>query len=143
MSDILNTIDNLPDISFIDGLTLETIQSKILSDFMTKYQEITGKKIQLSKSDPNRILMLACAQLIYQGLQNIEKAGKMNFLKYAYDDYLENMGALKKVTRNPAKFAQVPIKFTLSGRRESATSIPAGTRITASYEVYFATMQYA
>lgn len=143
MSDILNTIDNLPDISFIDGLTLEDLQSKILSDFVTKYQEVTGKKIQLSKSDPNCIIMLSCAQIIYQGLQNIDKAGKMNFLKYAYDDYLENMGALKKVTRNPAKFAQVPVKFTLSGKREAATSIPQGTRVTAAYEVYFATIEYA
>lgn len=143
MSDILNTIDNLPDISFIDGLTLEDLQSKILTDFVTKYQEVTGKKIQLSKSDPNRIIMLSCAQIIYQGLQNIDKAGKMNFLKYAYDDYLENMGALKKVTRNPARFAQVPVKFTLSGKREAATSIPQGTRVTAAYEVYFATTQYA
>ena len=143
MSDILNTIDNLPDISFIDGLTLEDLQSKILTDFVAKYQEVTGKKIQLSKSDPNRIIMLSCAQIIYQGLQNIDKAGKMNFLKYAYDDYLENMGALKKVTRNPAKFAQVPVKFTLSGKREAATSIPQGTRVTAAYEVYFATIEYA
>lgn len=143
MSDILNTIDNLPDISFIDGLTLEDLQSRMLSDFMTKYQEITGKKIQLSKSDPNRIIMFSCAQVIYQGLQNIDKAGKMNFLKYAYDDYLENMGVLKKVTRNPAKFAQVPVKFMLSGKREAATSIPQGTRVTAAYEVYFATTQYA
>ena len=143
MSDILNTIDNLPDISFIDGLTLEDLQSKILTDFVAKYQEVTGKKIQLSKSDPNRIIMLSCAQIIYQGLQNVDKAGKMNFLKYAYDDYLENMGALKKVTRNPAKFAQVPVKFTLSGKREAATSIPQGTRVTAAYEVYFATIEYA
>ena len=143
MSDILNTIDNLPDISFIDGLTLEDLQSKILTDFVAKYQEVTGKKIQLSKSDPNRIIMLSCAQIIYQGLQNIDKAGKMNFLKYAYDDYLENMGALKKVTRNLAKFAQVPVKFTLSGKREAATSIPQGTRVTAAYEVYFATIEYA
>lgn len=143
LSDILNTIDNLPDISFIDGLTLENIQSQMLSDFVAKYQEITGKKIQLSKSDPNRIIMLGCAQLIYQGLQNIDKGGKMNFLKYAYDDYLENMGALKKVTRNPAKFAHVPVKFTLSGKREAATSIPQGTRVTAAYEVYFATIEYA
>ena len=143
MSDILNEIDNLPDINFIDGLTLEDIQSQILNDFITKYQEITGKKIRLSKADPNRIIMLVCAQIIYQGLQNIEKAGKMNFLKYAYDDYLENMGALKRVTRNQAKSAQVPVKFTLSGKRETVTGIPAGTRVTASYEVYFATIQYA
>ena len=143
LSDVLNTIDDLPDISFIDNLTLEDIQSQLLSDFITKYQEITGKKIQLSKSDPNRIIMLGCAQLIYQGLQNIDKAGKMNFLKYAYNDYLENLGALKKVTRNVAEFARVPVKFTLSEKREAATGIPAGTRVTAAYEVYFATTQYA
>lgn len=142
MSDILNTIDNLPDISFIGELSLEDIQSRMLSDFITKYQEITGKKIQLSKSDPNRIIMLSCAQLIYQGLQNIDKAGKMNFLKYAYGNYLDHMGAFKKVTRNASKAAQVPIKFTLSGKREAATSIPQGTRVTADYEVYFATIQY-
>jgi len=143
LSDILNTIDNLPDISFIDKLTLEDLQSQMLNDFVAKYQEVTGKKIQLSKSDPNRIIMLSCAQIIYQGLQNINKAGKMNFLKYAYDSYLDNIGVLKKVTRNPAKFAQVPVKFTLSGKREAATSIPQGTRVTAAYEVYFATTQYA
>lgn len=143
MSDILNAIDNLPDISFIDGLTLQDIQERLLSDFVAKYQDITGKKIQLSKADPNRIIMLGCAQLIYQGLQNIDKAGKMNFLKYAYDEYLDNMGALKKVARNMAEFAHVPVKFILSGKREAATSIPAGTRVTASNEIYFATMQYA
>lgn len=143
MSDGLNTIDNLPDISFIDNLSLEDVQNRMLRDFVTKYQEITGKKIQLSKSDSNRIIILGCAQLIYQGLQNVDKAGKMNFIKYAYDDYLEDMGAFKKVIRNPAKFAQVPIRFTLSGKREAATSIPKGTRVTAAYEVYFATTQYA
>lgn len=143
MSDVLNTIDSLPDISFIDGLTLEDIQSQLINNFAEKYQQITGKKIQMSKADPNRIIMLGCAQLIYQGLQHIDKAGKMNFLKYAYGAYLEDMGALKKVTRNHAEFARVPVKFTLSGKRESATGIPAGTRVTSDREVYFATMQYA
>lgn len=136
-------IKSLPDISFIDDITLEDIKSQLLNDFITKYQEITGEQIQLSKSDPNRIIMLACAQLIYQGLKNVDKAGKMNFLKYAYADYLENLAALKKIKRNPARYAQAPVKFVLSAKREAATSIPAGTRVTANYEVYFATIQYA
>lgn len=143
MSDILNAIDKLPDISFIDGLKLEDVQGQLLNNFTEKYEEITGKKIQLSRSDPNRILMLGCAQIIYQGLQNIDKAGKMNFLKYAYGEYLENMGALKRIARNQAKPARVPVKFMLSGKREAATSIPTGTRVTSAYEVYFATVQYA
>lgn len=143
MSEILNTIDNLPDISFIDNMTLEDIQSLMLNSFIQKYKEVTGKTIQLSKADPNRIIMLSCAQIIYQGLQQVDKAGKMNFLKYAFDGYMDNLSVLKKVTRNEAKAATVPIKFTLSEARASATSIPAGTRVTAAYEVYFATMEYA
>ena len=107
MTDGLNTIESLPDISFIDGLTLEDIQSRLLTDFEDKYREVTGKKIELSKSDPNRIILLGCAQVIYQGLQNIDKGGKMNFLKYAYGEYLDNMAVFKKVTRNPAKFSTV------------------------------------
>ena len=61
MTDGLNTIESLPDISFIDGLTLEDIQSRLLTDFVDKYREVTGKKIELSKSDPNRIILLGCA----------------------------------------------------------------------------------
>lgn len=143
MSDILNTIDSLPDISFIDNMTLEGLQSLLLNSFIEKYKEVTGKTIQLSKADPNRIIMLSCAQLIYQGMQNIDKAGKMNFLKYAFDGYMDNLSVFKKVTRNPAKAATVPLRFTLSEARAAATSIPAGTRVTAAYEVYFATTEYA
>lgn len=143
MAEILNTINNLPDISFIDNMTLEDTQNFLISKFQEYYKELTKKPMLLSKADPNRLILLSCAQLICQGLQHIDKAGKMNFLKYAYDDYLENVGVLKKVTRNPAKFAKVPVKFSLSGKREAATSIPQGTRVTASYEVYFATIKYA
>ncbi len=143
MSNGLNMIDSLPDISFIDNLTLEDIQSRLLTDFVDKYTEVTGKKIELSKSDPNRIILLGCAQVIYQGLQNIDKGGKMNFLKYAYGEYLDNMAAFKKVTRNPASFATVPLRFMLAKKRESATGIPKGTRVTAAHGVYFATTVYA
>jgi len=82
MSDYLENIDNLPDISFIDNKTLEDVQVLLINSFQEKYKTITGKKITLSRADPNRLILLSCAQVIYQGLQNIDKAGKMNFLKY-------------------------------------------------------------
>lgn len=143
MSDILNTVERLPDISFIDGLSLGDVQSILIGAFQDKYKDITGKNVMLSRADPNRIILLACAQIIYQGLQNIDKAGKMNFLKYAYGGYLDNLAALKKVVRKEATKATVQVKFELSAPRESATGIPAGTRVTAAYEVYFATTEYA
>lgn len=143
MEKVLNTVKNLPDISFIDGLSLGDVQSLLIGAFQDKYNDITGENIMLSRADPNRIILLACAQIIYQGLQNIDKAGKMNFLKYAYDGYLDNLAALKKVARKEATKATATVKFELSAPRESATGIPAGTRVTAAYEVYFATREYA
>ena len=142
MSDYLENIDNLPDISFIDNKTLEDVQVLLINSFQEKYKTITGKKITLSRADPNRLILLSCAQVIYQGLQNIDKAGKMNFLKYAYGDYLKNLAALKNVTENEPKKATVPVCFRLAGAREAATSIPAGSRVTAAYDVYFETTEY-
>ena len=143
MADMLAGIDSLPDISFIDDLTLTDVQALVLNAFYDHYKQITGKKIILARGDPYRIMMLACAQVIYQGLQQVDKAGKMNFLKYAYGDYLKNLAALKRVTENEPEKAAVRVRWKLERPRESATAIPAGSRITADYAVYFETQDYA
>lgn len=141
-TDILESIDNLPDISFIDDMTLTDVQALVLNAFYRFYEQITGKKITLARADPYRVMMLACSQVIYQGLQQVDKAGKMNFLKYAYGDYLKNLAALKKVFENEPEKASVKVKWKLAEARESATPIPAGSRITADYAVYFETEDY-
>lgn len=141
-TDILQSIDNLPDISFIDDMTLTDVQALVLNAFYRFYEQITGKKITLARADPYRVMMLACSQVIYQGLQQVDKAGKMNFLKYAYGDYLKNLAALKKVFENEPEKASVKVKWKLAEARESATPIPAGSRITADYAVYFETEDY-
>lgn len=143
MADMLESIDNLPDISFIDDLTLTDVQALLLNAFYDNYKQITGKRITLARADPYRVMMLSAAQIIYQGLQQVDKAGKMNFLKYAYGDYLKNLAALKKVTAKEPEKAQVQVRWKLAGPREAATPIPAGSRITADYAVYFETADYA
>lgn len=142
MAENLQNIENLPEISFIDDMGLEDVQTLLINYFQQYYKEITGKKITLARADPYRLIMLSCAQLIYQGLMQIDKAGKMNFLKYAYGDYLKNLAALKKVTAAEPERATVPVRWKLAEARESATPIPAGSRVTASYEVYFETTEY-
>ena len=77
----LQAIKDLPDISFIDNLSLEDVQSLMITTYQKKYEEITGKSVTLARGDPNRIILLANAALFYQALQRIDKAGKMNFLK--------------------------------------------------------------
>lgn len=143
MADTLDKIFNLPDISFVDDLTLRELQTELITAFCEKYEEITGEKISLKKADPNRIILLAVAQYLYQGLLQIDRAGKMNFLKYSYGNYLRNLAALKGVEVKPAKQASVQMAFSLEEARDTVTSIPAGTRVTADWETFFAVRNYA
>lgn len=142
MADGLSTVEALPDIDFIDGASLADIQSLLIDLYIKRYEEITGTAIRLSKSDPNRLILLSCAQVIYQGLQLIDKGGKMQFLKYAYDDYLDDLAAWKKVERMQARYAHTMIRFSLSAVRETATAIPAGTMVSAGPGVVFETEGY-
>lgn len=143
MADYLDGLDKLPEISFIDDMTLEDVQNLLINSFKSNYKELTGKDITLARADPNRLILLSCAELIYQGLENVDKAGKMNFLKYSYGDYLKNMAALKGVAAQEPQPATVMTVWKLEEPRESATAIPAGSRLTASYEAYFESTEYA
>lgn len=146
MSDITNLLDQYPDVSFIDmdNVSLASVQNKLLKDFTDKYAELTDTTITLGNADPIRLILYSVALQIYQGFEMIDFAGKMGFLKYSYGDFLENLGALKGITRNGAAAAVCTVRFSLSAVRASATSIPAGTRLTTqAADVYFATDEYA
>ena len=142
MSDVLDVIDNLPDISFIDDLTLAELRANMIRAFQDKYEEETGETIHLKKGDPNRVILLVCAQYLYQGLLQVDRAGKMNFLKYAYGDYLRNLAAFKNTEELEPQKATVSVTWSLAEARLVATPIPTGTRVTADWEVYFETTEY-
>ena len=140
----LQAIRDLPDISFIDDLSLEDVQNLMVTTYQEKYEEITGEKVTLARGDPNRVILLANAAIIYQALQRIDKAGKMNFLKYAYGEYMDNLAATRSgVIRKQPEAATVTMKYMLAEARTSATIIPEGSRVTADYERVFATLEYA
>ncbi len=142
MANTFDDIDNLPDISFIDDMTLSGIRAELITNYETKYTELTSKVVSLSEADPYRIILLAVAQILYQLALNIDKAGKQNLLKYAYGNYLDNLAAFKNTTRNPAQYALTHVKFSLAQAREAATPIPKGTRVTGDNEVFFETIEY-
>ena len=141
---MIDEIARLPDISFIGDVTLESIEEKMVSDYQTKFQEVTGNPVTLKDGEPVTLLLYACAVQIFQMYMNADKTGKMNFLKYAYGDYLDNLGALKGVERQEAYPASCTVRFTLSAVRPSVVAIPQGTRVTTqAAEIYFATTEYA
>lgn len=135
----LKILEDYPDISFIEGMTLEGMIEQMIKDFQGKYEEITGNLLVLAPADPVRLILYAAGLQLYQGMQYIDSAAKQSFLKYSYGDYLENLGALKGIYRDPGKCARTVIKFTLSAARDTDTVIPAGTRVTPGGKVFFYT----
>lgn len=130
-----------PEISFIEGTSFEQFLSELLETYQKKYLELTGRDAALPEADPIRLILYSCSVLLYQGMQYIDRAGKMGLLKYSTGEFLDNLAALKKVERLPAQTAQAKVRFTLSALREESVSIPAGTRVKGR-ELFWATQEY-
>ena len=128
---MISELANLPDISFIDNMTLTQLQAKMVSDYKTKYKELTQTEYVLKRADPVSLCLYAAAVQIYQVMLYVDKAGKMDLLKYSYGAFLDHLAALKGLTRLSAAPATVTMRFTLSAERPSAISIPQATRVTA------------
>ena len=139
----LDSIMNYPDVSFIDNLSVETLEENMIRWFREKRKELTGKDITLGAADDRRLILSTGAYFIYQAFMKTDQAGKMGLLKYATGDFLENLGALKGVTRNPARGATVTLRYSMTSTRTSVTPVPAGSRATAGDGVYFSTQEYA
>lgn len=142
MADTIQSVKDLPEVSFIDNDTLEEMKTRMVANFESEYERITGKKISLSPSDPNRIVLYAHALELYQVEQYIDRAGKQDLIKYSYGEFLDSLGAGRGVTRKQPAPAETTLRFTLSESRPSAVGIPEGTKVTNGNLVYFETVEY-
>lgn len=136
---MIEELQNLPEISFIDDMTIDELQKKLVSEYENSITAITGNKYVLPQADKFRIIINSIALILYQNLQCIDRAGKQNTLKYAYGEYLDNKAAEKGVVRKTAKAATVNVKFSLEAARSSSTLIPKGTRVSNDSDIYFET----
>ena len=140
MANDMKNIRGYPDISFIDNISFSDLQEQMIQDFEERYKELTGKEVTLAAADPFRMILYACAVALYQGYQYEDKAGKMGLLKYSSGEYLDNLGALKGVTRKEAVPAQVALQFTLAECISQMAVIPKGTRV-KGIDLYFETAE--
>lgn len=139
---IKQRLEQYPEISFIEGQSFEQFLGELTRAYQNKYKELTGQEAALAASDPVRLILNSCSVLLYQGLQYIDRAGKMGLLKYSTGDFLDNLAAMKNVTRNPAQAAVAAERFYLSAIRPAAVVIPKGIRVKAG-ELFFATTEQA
>lgn len=134
-----DTIKNIPDVSFIDGLTLEDLQNQMISDFIQKYREITGKDIELSLANPYRLILYAVTLQHYQMYMNIDNAAKMNLLKYSRGTFLDQVAALRGVQRDKGACAMTTLRFAVDDVMPSAITIPVGTKVSGNGIVFATT----
>lgn len=137
------SVKDIPKVDFIDGMTLEQLESGMKSRYEQKKEELTGYPVSLQPADESSLILNACAVYMFQGFQFVQRAGEQNMLGMSYGNALDQLGALAGVTRKDAQAAVCTLKFTLSEKRTSVTSIPQGTMASASGQVYFATTEYA
>ncbi len=140
---MITEIENLPDVSFIDNLTLDDVQALLVKSYEERHEQVTGEKISLKRADPATLTLYACSVVLYQALLYVDRAGKQDLIKYSYGEFLDNIAACKGVTRLPAQAAEVTVRFFLSAPRGEAVGIPAGTRVTSGEGIYFGTAEYA
>ncbi len=144
MSESIETIlARYPEISFIDNATLADVKSEMLSDYKSKYKELTGSTPEIGAADPAKMALDAAALQIYQALQKVDRAGKAGLLKYSYGDDLDNLSALRGVERVQKTPAVTTLRFSLAATRSDAVAIPAGTRCTNPGGKFFQTDSYA
>lgn len=141
MSEI-KQLENVPELSFIDGMTLRETEELVREHYIMLYRENYGEPPTLAGADTATLLIKAFSLVLYQVMQYIESKGRAEMLKTATGDALDSLGALQGILRQEAKKARVKMKFTLSAVRDEAVGIPLGTRVKTKGGIYFSTVEY-
>lgn len=137
----IDSLKDLPDISFIDNMTLTQCRNQMKAWWQEEYKRIYGQDYELSDLDTDKLLLDVCALQYYQTLQYIDFAAKQNLLKYSTGKFLENLVADMRIFRNEGKKARVTVRFELSMDAEEVYTIPAGTLCSSGDDMFFATLK--
>ena len=143
MGNTLQSVFDLPDVSFIENDTIEAMMQRMVSNFEAKRQEITGKPVSLGRADERRLILYTAAMELFHIEQHVDRAGKQDLLKYSYGEFLDNLAGNRGVVRQQAGPAKTTLRFTLSQALGFAVAIPAGTRATNGEGLTFQTTEYA
>ena len=142
MSNITEFAD-IPEYSVTGNLTLQGARDLVMDIYTENYKKVYAKAPPLYGSDPLTLTLKSIAMLYYMAMQVAERRAMAAMLKSAEGAQLDNIGLPFGVKRNPATYATVTIRFTLSAAQKSVEMIPQGTRIRTGAGIYFATTEYA
>jgi Phage-related baseplate assembly protein len=132
----------VPDIDFAEK-DPAVISSEVILDYQAAFLALTGIAKTLAPGDPVRLHLLVVCHWLSQQRVLIDFTGKQNLLKYAHDDYLDNLAALygQRTLRLQAAPAVTTLEFTLVAPLAFSATIPVGTLCQAPNAVVFETLQ--
>src|SRR4030095_2324786 len=135
-------LDFVPDIDFaVKDPTV--IESEVILDYQSAFLTLTGVAKTLAPGDPVRLHLLAVCHWMSHQRVLIDFTGKMNLLKYAHDDYLDNLAALhgsRALRLQPAP-AMTTLRFTLAAALAFDALIAQGTQCQAPNSIIFETTE--
>jgi phage-related baseplate assembly protein len=119
------------------------IVSEVIADYEASFKALTGIAKSLAPGDPVRLFLLVVCHWLSHQRVIIDFTGKQNLLKYAHDDYLDNIAALygDRALRLQAQPAVTTLRFTLAAPLAFTVSIPQGTLCQAPNGVIFETLE--
>ena len=134
----------LPSVPDIDFAVKDpaVIVNEVVLDYEAAFLALTGIAKTLAPGNPVRLhLLVVCHWLSHQRVL-IDFTGKQNLLKYAHDDYLDNLAALygDRTLRLQASAAITTLRFTLEAPLAFNAVIPKGTMCQAPNAVVFQTL---
>ncbi|SHM81939.1 Phage-related baseplate assembly protein [Anaerosporobacter mobilis DSM 15930] len=142
MPGTLDELVNLPEVSFIDNITIDELLESFIADFNDMNSQLEGKATVLSQTSPFRLLINATTSILYQILVKVDATGKRNTIKYSYSEFLDMLASFKKCVRKEAQKAYCTERFYLDESKEFAITIPQGTRVTQG-SIFFETTEAA
>lgn len=139
----ISQLANVPEISFIENMTLQETEELVRETYIRVYKEKFGVEPELGDADTKPLLMKAFSYVMYQVMQYIDAKGRAELLKTSTADALEAMGALFGLARQESTKATATERFSLAEARADTVAVPAGTRVKTANGRYFNTLDYA
>ena len=136
----------VPDVSLMDGMTLEAYRDGLIREVEEENAAITGRLTRLPRADKHRMALNAVALYLYNAEMRLERRFLAQLLKTAYGDDLDQLAATIShghLKRYGERYATVTVRFRLSAIRAGATPIPIGTRVRGEEEIFFFVKEYA
>ena len=124
----ISELANVPQISFIENMTLQETEEQLKAEYARIYREQTGKELVLGEADAKTLLLKAFALIEYQTMQYADIKGQAELLKTSTGEALDALVALLGLTRQESKKATAKERFMLAEARADTVAVPAGTR---------------